>query len=84
MMNAGDTGFMLICTAFVFFYDTWACVFLRRTGPQKKCGKYHDGLWGDHGAVRCYVDIVWIFAGIWRKPWRDYRRPEMEIGRAHV
>ena len=48
-------------------YDTWACVFLRRTGPQKKCGKYHDGLWGDHGAVRCYVDIVWIFAGIWRK-----------------
>ena len=41
-------------------YDTWACVFLRRTGPQKKCGKYHDGLWGDHGAVRCYVDIVWI------------------------
>ena len=58
-------------------YDTWACVFLRRTGPQKKCGKYHDGLWGDHGAVRCYVDIVWIFAGIWRKPWRDYRRPEM-------
>lgn len=33
-------------------YDTWACVFLRRTGPQEKCGKYHDGLWGDHGTVR--------------------------------
>ena len=55
-------------------YDTWACVFLRRTGPQEKCGKYHDGLWGDHGTVRSYVDIVWIFAGIWRKSWRDHRR----------
>ena len=26
-MNAGDTGFMLICTAFVFFYDTGAGIF---------------------------------------------------------
>ena len=71
MMNAGDTGFMLICTAFVFFMTPGLAFFYGGLGPQEKCGKYHDGLWGDHGTVRSYVDIVWIFAGIWRKSWRD-------------
>ena len=31
--------------------------FSTEAGPQEKCGKYHDGLWGDHGTVRSYVDI---------------------------
>ena len=74
MMNAGDTGFMLICTAFVFFMTPGLAFFYGGLVRRKKCGKYHDGLWGDHGTVRSYVDIVWIFAGIWRKSWRDHRR----------
>ena len=36
-MNTGDTGFMLICTALVFFYDTGTCFLLWWNGAKEKC-----------------------------------------------
>lgn len=73
-MNAGDTGFMLICSALVFFYDTWISLFLWRTGAKKECRQHHDGMRSDYGIVGCHVGIVWIFTVFWWKSCRNYWR----------
>lgn len=73
-MNAGDTGFMLICSALVFFMTPGLAFFYGRTGAKKECRQHHDGMRSDYGIVGCHVGIVWIFTVFWWKSCRNYWR----------
>ena len=72
-MNAGDTGFMLICTALVFFMTPGLAFFYGGLVRRKKCGKYHDGVYLYHGTFRSYVDTFRIFPLFWWQSWRNNR-----------
>ena len=61
-----------LCSTGVF-YDTGSGVLLWRSGQKKKCGKYDDGMCGNHGIVRCYVGSVWLFTFVWGQSCRNYR-----------
>ena len=70
MMNAGDTGFMLICTAFVFFMTPGLAFFYGGLVRRKNVVNTMMAC----GAIMGLSVVIWIFAGIWRKSWRDHRR----------
>ena len=46
--------------------DTGSGVLLWGAGQKKKCGKYDDGMCGNHGIIRCDVGFVWLFSFVWR------------------
>ena len=67
-MNTGDTGFMLICAAFVFLMTPGLAFFYGGLVRRKNVVNTMMACAGSN------VDSCRIFAVLWWKPWRDYRR----------
>lgn len=64
-MNAGDTGFMMICAAMVFFMTPGLAFFYGGLVRQEKCCQYDAGLYSPDGSVCGDVGFVWLFVVIW-------------------
>lgn len=66
-MNAGDTGFMLICSALVFFMTPGLAFFYGGLVRRKNVVSTMMAWRSDYGIVGCHVGIVWIFTVFWWK-----------------
>ena len=72
-MSSGDTGFIMLCSALVFSYDTGPCFLFMADWSAGKCCQHNDGLHRHYGAVHRYVGTVWIFLSFGGKPCRNHR-----------
>ena len=70
-MNAGDTGFMLICSALVFFMTPGLAFFY---GGLVRRKNVVSTMMACAWIVGCHVGIVWIFTVFWWKSCRNYWR----------
>jgi len=73
-MNAGDTGFMMICAAMVFFMTPGLAFFY---GGLVRRKNVVNTMLASDGAVCGDVGVVWLFVVIWRQSCRYYRRFQM-------
>lgn len=72
-MNTGDTAFVMISTALVFFMTPGLAFFYGGLVRRKNVGNtmMACGYYGDFG---CHVGFIWVFTRIWWKSCRYNRR----------
>ena len=74
-MNTGNTAFMMICTALVFFMTPGLAFFYGGLVRRKNvCNTMMVYLRCDHGTICSSLDHVWLFSFFWRQSRRNYRR----------
>ena len=67
-MNTGDTAFMMICAALVFFMTPGLAFFYGGLVRRKNVCNTIMACSGNYGSFRCYVDTFWILFIFWWKP----------------
>lgn len=61
MLNSGDTGFMMIATALVFFMTPGLAFFYGGLVRRKNVLNTMISSFFYHGACSCYVGFLWVF-----------------------
>ena len=73
-MNTGDTAFVMISTALVFFMTPGLAFFYGGLVRRKNVGNTMMACVAIMGISGCHVGFIWVFTRIWWKSCRYNRR----------